>query len=683
MATRIGVDIGGTFTDLIFYDDAKGAISIAKVPTTPSSPDQGSADAVAAALDRKRIAQAEYFLHGTTVGLNALLERRGAKVGLLCTEGFRDTIEIRRGSRAEMYNLFWQPPEPLVPRHLRLPVTERMKSDGSVFTALDEDKIHEALAIFRREGVSAIAIAFLNAYANPAHEKRTAELLREAGFDGVVSCSHTVSGEYREYERTCTTVIDAFVQARMANYLDRLRGGLLDAGFQGECLITRSGGGAMNFSEATERSFETIMSGPVAGVEGASELARRYDLGDIITADVGGTSFDACVVKDGRPILLFEGEIAGFPLQTPWVDVRSIGAGGGSIAYVDQGGLLRVGPQSAGAVPGPACYKKGGVEPCLSDAFLSLGMLGNGQIANGMSLDFDLAEDAIGSVAEKLSWDTEDTACGIVRIAGAFMANTIREITIEQGRDPRDMLLMAFGGAGPVIGTVIADELDISRIMVPEYAGNFSAWGLLGADLVKSTSLTRIMPAIDESIPALNEIFASLFSDLRSTFQGQADQSGYGLEASIDMRYAGQEHVVSVAVPLAGDSVVASGQDVADLFTKEYANHYGVTLEETPIEMVVMRATMRRALPERDAKNTAVGHHSVLHHVVEAYSFERKQRIPFELRERSGISRTEIFAGPMIITEATTTTYVDDGWVGEIHPCGGMLLTKQERQQNG
>ncbi|MEM9285539.1 MAG: hydantoinase/oxoprolinase family protein [Pseudomonadota bacterium] len=363
--------------------------------------------------------------------------------------------------------------------------------------------------------------------------------------------------------------------------------------------------------------------------------------------------------------------------------MRSIGAGGGSIAYVDQGGLLRVGPQSAGAVPGPACYKKGGVEPCLSDAFLSLGMLGNGQIANGMSLDFDLAEDAIGSVAEKLSWDTEDTACGIVRIAGAFMANTIREITIEQGRDPRDMLLMAFGGAGPVIGTVIADELDISRIMVPEYAGNFSAWGLLGADLVKSTSLTRIMPAIDESIPALNEIFASLFSDLRSTFQGQADQSGYGLEASIDMRYAGQEHVVSVAVPLAGDSVVASGQDVADLFTKEYANHYGVTLEETPIEMVVMRATMRRALPERDAKNTAVGHHSVLHHIVEAYSFERKQRIPFELRERSGISRTEIFAGPMIITEATTTTYVDDGWVGEIHPCGGMLLTKQERQQNG
>ncbi|MEM9435368.1 MAG: hydantoinase/oxoprolinase family protein, partial [Pseudomonadota bacterium] len=422
MATRIGVDIGGTFTDLIFYDDAEGAISIAKVPTTPSSPDQGSADAVAAALDRKRIAQAEYFLHGTTVGLNALLERRGAKVGLLCTEGFRDTIEIRRGSRAEMYNLFWQPPEPLVPRHLRLPVTERMKSDGSVFTALDENKIYEALAIFRREGVSAIAIAFLNAYANPAHEKRTAELLREAGFDGVVSCSHTVSGEYREYERTCTTVIDAFVQARMANYLDRLRGGLLDAGFQGECLITRSGGGAMNFSEATERSFETIMSGPVAGVEGASELARRYDLGDIITADVGGTSFDACVVKDGRPILLFEGEIAGFPLQTPWVDVRSIGAGGGSIAYVDQGGLLRVGPQSAGAVPGPACYKKGGVEPCLSDAFLSLGMLGKGQIANGMSLDFDLAEDAIGSVAEKLSWDTEDTACGIVRIAGAFMA---------------------------------------------------------------------------------------------------------------------------------------------------------------------------------------------------------------------------------------------------------------------
>ncbi|MEM7739588.1 MAG: hydantoinase/oxoprolinase family protein [Pseudomonadota bacterium] len=683
MSTRIGVDIGGTFTDLIFYDDVLGEISIAKVPTTPSSPDQGSADAVAAALDKEKIEQSEYFLHGTTVGLNALLERRGAKVGLLCTEGFRDTLEIRRGSRAEMYNLFWQPPEPLVPRQLRLPIMERMKSDGSVLKTLNEDKVHEALEVFTRQGVSAIAIAFLNAYANPAHEKRVAEIIKASGFEGVVSCSHVVSGEYREYERTCTTVIDAFVQARMANYLDRLKAGLLETGFQGECLITRSGGGAMNFKEAAERSFETIMSGPVAGVEGASELARRFDLGDVITADVGGTSFDACVVKDGRPILLFEGEIAGFPLQTPWVDVRSIGAGGGSIAYVDKGQLLRVGPQSAGAVPGPACYQKGGVDPCLSDAFLKLGMLGTGQIANGMRLDFDLAENAISSVAKQLDWTTEETACGIVRIAGACMANTIREITIEQGRDPRDMLLMAFGGAGPVIGTVIADELGIARVMIPEYAGNFSAWGLLGADLVKSTSLTRIMPARDESIPELNKIFASLFSNLRSTFQEQTDCSDYRLEANIDMRYVGQEHVVSVAVPLDGDHIAVSGDDVAALFTKEYANHYGVTLDETPIEIVVMRATMRRALPERDAKEPSTGNGSMLRETLDVYSFERQRRIPFELRERHHLSRTEKFHGPMIITEATTTTYVDDGWVGDIHACGGLMLTKKERHDNG
>ncbi len=387
MATRIGVDIGGTFTDLVFYDEETGETHDGKVPTVPHAPEEGVAEAVRRHVPADVIRRARFFLHGTTVGLNALLERRGAKVGLLTTAGFRDVLEIRRGDRAEMYNLFWRQPAPLVPRHRRLGVTERMRADGVVHRALDPDSVREALAALRTEQVDAIAVCLLNAYANPAHELAVEALLREAGFAGGISLSHRVSGEFREYERTSTTVIDAFVRARMSNYLQRLDVTLRDLGFTGACLITRSGSGSMTFAEAEQRPFETIMSGPVGGAQGASELATTLGIKSLITADVGGTSFDTALVLDGRPQILYEGVIDGMPVQTPWVDVRSIGSGGGSIAHVDVGGLMRVGPRSAGAVPGPAAYGKGGQEPAMTDAAAYLGMLGPGRLASGITLD--------------------------------------------------------------------------------------------------------------------------------------------------------------------------------------------------------------------------------------------------------------------------------------------------------
>ena len=384
MATRLGVDVGGTFTDLIFYDDETGEVQVAKQPTTPAAPERGVIATVLAATPENVLRASRYFLHGTTVGLNSLLERRGANVGLLATRGFRDILEIRRGASDDPYNPFWKPAKPLVPRRLRLPVTERILADGTVHMPLDKADVRDAFELFEREEVTSIAISFLHAYANPAHELEAARVLRELGFDGELSLSHEVSGEYREYERTSTTVIDAYVRPNTSSYLQRLQNSLSEAGFVGDLLVTRCGGGSMTFAQAAQRPFETILSGPVAGAEGAAELARNLDLGDVITADVGGTSFDTCLITNGRPQTIFEGNVLGLPVQTPWVDVRSIGAGGGSIAYVDIGGLLKVGPHSAGADPGPVSYGRGGTEPTVTDAMLVLGFLAAGRLASGI-----------------------------------------------------------------------------------------------------------------------------------------------------------------------------------------------------------------------------------------------------------------------------------------------------------
>ena len=345
MATRLGVDVGGTFTDLIFYDDETGEIRVGKEPTTPSAPEEGVLTAIAASVPAERLSVARYFLHGTTVGLNSLLTRTGAVVGLLCTRGFRDILEIARGDRGDPYDLFWQQPAPLVPRRLRLPVTERVLANGEIWTPFDEaDVARGARGLPRRgrdlrRGLLPERVRESGARARRGSDRCASSASRARSRSRTRSPASTGSTSGR-----ATTVIDAYVRPRMTSYLRRLDEQLRGAGFDGTAIVTRSGGGAMTFAEADERPFETIMSGPVAGAEGAGELARRLDLGDVITADVGGTSFDTCLVTDGRPQLMYEGEVDGLPVQTPWVDVRSIGAGGGSIAYVDVGGLLRVGP---------------------------------------------------------------------------------------------------------------------------------------------------------------------------------------------------------------------------------------------------------------------------------------------------------------------------------------------------
>jgi N-methylhydantoinase A len=673
MATRIGVDIGGTFTDLIFYDDETGAEIIGKVPTTPENPDEGVISAVRESLSPEQIANSHYFLHGTTVGLNSLLERRGAKVGMLCTKGFRDVLEIRRADRDEAYNMFWQPPPLLVPRYLRLPIGGRLRADGQIHEPLAEDDVRNAVETFLAEDVATVAVTFMNAYANPAHEKRAAEILREEGFKGDISVSHQVSREYREYERSTTTVIDAYVRPRMTRYLNRLKEDLGSAGFAGNLLVTRSGSGSMTFNEAMDRPFETIMSGPVAGAEGSGELARTLNLGDMVTADVGGTSFDTCMIINGRPQLMYEGQVVGLPVQTPWVDVRSIGAGGGSIAYVDEGGLLRVGPRSAGADPGPASYGRGGKEPALTDAAFLLGMLGEGKLASGIGLDIEAAKEAFRPVADALSYSVEEAARGVMTIASATMANTIREITIDQGIDPRELSLLAFGGAGPLMSTLLARELDVTRIIVPPYAGNFSAWGLLGADLTQATARTQVLPLSESGLSQGNQFLAEMFEELESR-QEEIIDSERVREVSIDMRYVRQEHWITVPMKHDSGRITATSDEIYQAFQGAYEKAFAHKLDEE-VEIVSLRATVRMPLPRRDRKEpTVTGRKSASSSEFEAFSFSERKQLKFKVYERDSFSVGDEISGPAIITEETATTYVDASYTVTVHPSNCLLL---------
>ena len=677
MASRIGVDIGGTFTDFIVYDESGNKVIIDKIPTTPQSPEKAVVEVIKRNLSQKELEKIDFFLHGTTVGLNSLLERKGSKVGLLCTKGFRDILEIRRGDRDEMYNLFWQPAPPLVPRFLRLEIEERLFANGNVHKKINTEQVEDACNKFIKEKVDSVAIAFINSYTNKDHEILASKILIESGFKGQISLSSMVSGEYREYERTTTTVIDAFVKTRMSNYLNSLKKNLNELGYKGTFLVTRSGSGSMTFDEAEDRPFETIMSGPVAGAEGAGELSRKLNNTNMVTADVGGTSFDTCLIINGRPQIQFEGKILGLPVQSPWVDVRSIGAGGGSIAYLDEGGLIRSGPQSAGAVPGPACYDKGGIQPTTTDAAFYLGMLGEGKLASGLQLNKSLAEKALNSVGSQIGMSAFDAAKGILKIGSANMADAIREITIEQGIDPRELKLLAFGGAGPLMSNLIANELDIKEIIVPPYSGNFSAWGLLGADLLQMNARTKILRLSDEAISECNDILKELFKELEQRQKIDFSTSSQIKEIALDMRWMGQEHTITLKLEDGKDGNISMDTEtLKNKFMEEYQKTFGSKLD-TIIEIVSTRASLRVQLPRKSesGKIDEVGI-EVSNSQIECYSFTEDKKIQFDLVARSKIDSK--VSGPLIIIESTAITYVDINYDVNKDSNGNLILVNRE-----
>ena len=680
MSLRFGVDVGGTFSDLIVYDPETRRLTAGKVLSTPSAPEEGVLAVVSTAMSSPELARAEFLLHGTTVGLNALLERRGPALAMLTTRGFRDVIELRRADRLATYDPTWKAEQPLVRRRLRLPVTERIRANGDVEQELDPRDVVDAFALLERAGVESIAIAFINAYANPAHELEARNLLLELGFEGDISMSHAVSGEFREYERTSTTVIDAYVRPRIVRYLQNLEGALADAGFRGTGLVTRCGGGSLTFAEAERRPFETIMSGPVAGVVGAAVVARTLDLPIAITADVGGTSFDTSLIIDGQPRVQHEGEIASLPIQTSWVDVRSIGAGGGSIAFADSG-LLRVGPRSAGASPGPVCYGRGGSEPTVTDAAVVLGMIPSGDLAGGIRLDREAALRACERVGGELKLSPTETARGVLRIASAAMADAIRSVSVAQGHDPREAALIAFGGAGPLFGTLLAVELAIQKVIVPNHPGNFSAWGLLNQDLAQSASATTVHRLNESGIAAANSALANLRAALRARSDSRLDALEASEEAALDVRYRGQEYTLTTPIELgASGEIVQSAEDVARDFQSIYKHTFGHTLDDE-IEIVTVRATRRRLLPPLTAFDPDADSEPPLSEArVEAFSFTADAFVSFDVCRRSALQASAAIAGPIIVVEPTSTTFVDLGFAASLLSDRSLAIERVEDQ---
>jgi N-methylhydantoinase A len=683
MSTRIGVDVGGTFTDLIFFDEDTREVLVGKGPSSPAAVDEAVRSVVATTIEDDGVERAAYFLHGTTVGLNALLERKGARVGVLTTEGFRDILEQRRQLRVDergerVWDNLFKTPAPLVARPLRLGVPERVMADGSIRTPLDRDAVHEAAQTFTREGVECVAIVFVNAHANPAHELEAAQTLREAGFAGPVSLSHEVTGQYREYERTSTTVIDAYVRPAVSGYLDRLESGLKLEKFDGECMITTSSGGCVSFAEASSRPFETVMSGPVAGAVGAGTLCRELGVDLAITADVGGTSFDTCLLAGGRPTVKYEGQVVGMPLQTPWVDVRSVGAGGGSIAYVDAG-LLTVGPRSAGAVPGPVCYGRGGTEPTVTDAAVALGMLARSTLASGMQLDLDGAHETLAALGQSLGLHVPEVARGVIQIAGASMAGAMRAVSIEVGQDPREGALIAYGGAGPLFGSLLARELGIRTVVVPNHAGNFSAWGLLEQDMVRSAALTIVAPLGAAGLQKADETLAQLFAQLEQRAVGRVSGE-VTHEAEFDLRYEGQEYSLAIPVPIEADRFTESAEQIVARFAAAYERTYGHSFD-VGVTIVSVRAIERTILPRPSAApqaGTSNGAGGIER--ARAYSFAAEDWLEFAVIDRAELATGASFAGPTIVLESTTTTYVDVGFEGRVHAGGTLLLTDSRNE---
>jgi N-methylhydantoinase A len=599
---KIGIDVGGTFTDLVAVDD-DGHSTLAKVASTPEDPSIG----VMAGLDRlanllklspaRLLAQTERIVHGTTVATNALLEHKGARVGLLTTEGHRDVIEMREGLKDDRYNLRMPPPEQLVPRALRFGVTERMRADGTIETPLDRTSLATSIEALKRAGVEAVAVCYLHAYRDPRHERETASMLAEAMPGAYVSLSYEVFPQIKEFDRVSTTVVNAYVGPALSRYLRRLQQRLIEAGYQGPILIIQSHGGVAPIAESTRLAAGGVLSGPAGGVAGSRYAARLLDSDNLIPFDMGGTSTDICLIVDGEPALVSGRGIGGHRLALNSLDIVSLGAGGGSIGRVDAGGILHVGPQSAGAIPGPACYRRGGAEPTVTDANLVLGYLDPAHFLGGSAkLDAAAAETALDRLAVSLKVDRIAAAEGVHRVVNTNMAEGIRLVSVRRGVDPRRFALLAFGGAAGLHVTEVARQLDLTRVVVPRVAAVLSAWGMLATDLRFEVSRTHIGDTARLDGAAIKRLFADMEQEglarLRASFDGPVR-----VQRSVEMRYGEQIFEITVLLDGIDWDVDDPLPAIVRRFHDRHEELYTYALRDQDAVLVNARAAVIGVLP--------------------------------------------------------------------------------------
>jgi N-methylhydantoinase A len=673
---RLGVDSGGTFTDVCLVREDTGELQIAKLPSTPHDPSEAILAGVGEMLrGRPSADQVRFFGHGTTVATNALIERNGARTAVVTTAGFRDLLEIGRQRRPHLYDLQRDKPVPLVPRDLRFELEERVYVDGQAPVRPEAAEVDGLAARLAELEVEALSICFLHSFVSPEHEQLVRDRLREALPDVFITASHDVSAEFREYERLSTTVVNSFVGPMMRGYLRRLRTGLAEAGLECAPQITLSNGGVVSFDSAEATPMRTVLSGPSTGLVGAADVAGRSGYGDLITFDMGGTSTDVALIRDGVPTMRSDLELQGHAIRTPMLDIETIGAGGGSIAWVDSGGHLRVGPQSAGASPGPACYGNGGERPTVTDANAALGILGGDRaLAGRVELDVEAAGRVVAVLGEELGLDVRETAEGILRVVTANMARAIRVISAAKGHDPRDYALVAFGGAGPLHAARLAEEMGIPRVLVPETPGVLCAQGLLVANVRTDYALTRIVAAREGRL----EEIAAAFAPLEARAESWLEEEGIPLERrsisrSADMRYRGQNYELRVPLPAPPSEAAALRRLVAD-FGEVHERTYGYRLDDEEVQLVTLRVAATGLTPAVEAIPTEAGDGDPARALIERRDLLLAGGGECEVFDRDRLLPGDVIEGPAVIEQMDTTTFVPAGASGTVDAHRALLM---------
>lgn len=695
MTARIGVDIGGTFTDGVLFDPASSKVVIEKVLTTSDDLSRGFLDVFDSLAHRAGIVPGDIHevMHASTVATNALLERKGARVGLLVTEGFRDVLEIGRQVRWELYNFFTTTPQPLVPRARVREVTERLDHRGRVTTPIDRDSVRRAIDSMQDSGVDSVAICFLHSYRNPAHEQVAAEMVREAFGDAMVSVSSEIAPEIKEYWRASTTCVNAYVGPVVRRYLGRVQDRLATRGFRGSVGIMHSGGGIESARSIVDRPFQMIESGPAAGVAGAAFFARSLGYSDGLSFDMGGTTAKAGLILDGRSRVLPEFEVgaqggsgssvakaSGYPILGEVVDLVEVGAGGGSLAWIDGGGHLRVGPEGAGSDPGPACYGRGGTRPTITDANVVLGRLDPGYFLGGsMKLDPEAAKHAIVTeCAERLGASLIETAKGIVAIANARMVGALRLVSIERGHDPREFCLVGFGGAGPLHAVTVAGELGIPDILIPPNPGVASAWGLLLSDVKHDVRMTVLTPLDIDEVPEMAAAFEALEDRLVLSLSGEdLAPTDFARARYVEARYNGQSSRLRVDWPDGGDDVSVL-EVVTARFHAAHEREFGYSVAGEPIQ--ILTAGISAVAPRRDSTSVGSPKPSALvrsepksHRTV---TFDDASHEDVPVYERSALAPGVTQQGPAVIEEFDSTTLVHPGYAFEAAEFGVLHLRR-------
>lgn len=671
------VEVGGTFTDWVLVE-GDGVVGTGKVPSTPHEPALGVLAAAEEALGP--LASVHAIMHGSTVATNAVLERKGADTGLLVTAGFRDVLGIQRQTKSTLFDLFYRHPEPLVPRDRIVEVTERIGPSGEVRVPLDLTGVADAVQdLIDRAGITSLAICFLHSYANPEHEERVERFVSER-FPGLsVTRSSTVLPRFREYERMSTTVISAYLRPKVDTYVKHLDAAFSDAGFDGHLSIMQANGGTVPAAQVRRHAARMVLSGPAAGVGGAIAAGRSAGIHDLLTFDMGGTSTDVCLVSEGSASITTEYKIGGLPLGIPMYDIVTVGAGGGSIASVDDGGAMHVGPDSAGADPGPACYGRGGRAFTVTDANVVLGLIRPDTFLGGrMALSTEAARVAAEPIARQLGMTVHEVAAGVVRLANATMAQAMRLVSIERGHDPREYAIVAFGGAGPLHALALAEELSIERVLVPYAPGLLSAHGLALADTRQDYVRTKIVPLDGDHSTAILKTFEFMRRDAQSEF------ARYGIPTdriaithALDVRFAGQAYELTIDA----DAILADGAPsdrIVAAFAAAHEQRYGHVPSEGRAEIVNFRVlaraanTLRHLAHERPDEGVGAGADGS-----DADLWIDGAHVSCPFIPRGSLTPGSRVRGPFVVEEPTSTVFVRPGWRGDVDHHRNLLLTRE------